>query len=50
MFLDSPNGKRLMIEKSTFVWRGLRRTLRPTLPKSVPVAPAVADPVELGIT
>ncbi len=49
MFFDSPNGKRLMIEKSTFACRGPRRTLRPTLPKSVPVALAVAVPFELGI-
>ena len=39
-----------MIEKSTLVWRGPRKTLRPTLPKSVPFTPAVAVPFELGIT
>src|SRR6266852_1637726 len=50
MLLDSRIGKRLMTEKSTLVCLGPRRTLRPTLPKSVPVAPAVAVPFELGIT
>src|SRR6476659_5874743 len=49
MFLDSANGKRLIIEKSTLVCRGPRKTLRPTLPKSVPFAPAKAVPFELGI-
>ncbi len=39
-----------MTEKSTFVCRGPRRTLRPTLPMSVPCAPAMAVPFELGIT
>ena len=48
-FFASPNGKRLKIEKSTFVCRGPRRTLRPTLPMSVLVAPATAIPSELGI-
>src|SRR3954452_9177699 len=48
-FLDSANGKRLITEKSTFAWRGPRSTLRPTLPKSVPVAFAIAVPFELGI-
>ena len=43
-----------MIEKSTFDCRGPRKTLRPTLPMSVPgctggVEPATADPFELGI-
>src|SRR5712664_3003106 len=50
MFFDSPIGKRLITEKSTLGCPGPRRTLRPTLPKSVPVAPAVAVPFELGIT
>ena len=49
MFLDSPNGKRLMTEKSRLVCLGPRKTLRPTLPRSVPVAPAMAVPFELGI-
>src|SRR5881394_603481 len=49
MFLDSANGKRLIAEKSTFTWPGPRSTLRPTLPKSVPVAFAIAAPFELGI-
>src|SRR5947207_12054318 len=49
MFLDSANGKRLITEKSTFTWPGPRSTLRPTLPKSVPVAFAIAVPFELGI-
>ena len=48
-FLDSPNGNRLSTEKSTFVWLGPRKTFRPTLPMSVPVASAVAAPFELGI-
>ncbi len=48
-FFDSRIGKRLMTEKSTLVCLGPRRTLRPTLPKSVPVALAVAVPFELGI-
>src|SRR2546425_8377249 len=50
MFFDSRIGKRLIIEKSTLIWFGPRRTLRPMLPKSVPFAPAVAAPFELGIT
>src|SRR5207237_1834251 len=50
MFFDSRRGKRLITEKSTFTCFGPRRTLRPTLPKSVPVAPAVAVPLELGIS
>src|SRR2546422_3287166 len=50
MLFDSRIGKRLIIEKSTLVWFGPRRTLRPTFPKSVPFAPAVAAPFELGIT
>src|SRR2546421_10987697 len=50
MFFDSLIGKRLMIEKSTLVCRGSRKTLRPTLPKSVPVAAAMAVPFELGIS
>src|SRR5207245_1153145 len=49
-FFDSLIGKRLMIEKSTFVCFGPRKTLRPMLPKSVPVSPAIAVPFELGIT
>src|SRR3989442_10437237 len=49
MFFDSANGKRLITEKSTFTWPGPRSTLRPTLPKSVPVALAIAVPFELGI-
>src|SRR5947209_774858 len=55
-FFDSLNGKRLMIEKSTFVCRGPRKTLRPTLPMSVQttaafehVASATAAPPELGM-
>ena len=39
-----------MIEKSTLFCDGPRNTLRPTVPKSVPVAPAIALPLELGIT
>src|SRR5258705_13439800 len=50
MFFDSRIGKRLITEKSTLTCPGPRRTLRPTFPKSVPVAHAVADPFELGIT
>ncbi len=50
MFLDSPIGKRLLIEKSTFTCFGPRKTFRPTLPKSVPAVPAVAVPFELGIS
>src|SRR5438128_3063991 len=49
MLFDSQIGKRLITEKSTLVWFGPRKTLRPTLPKSVPFAPAVAVPFELGI-
>src|SRR5947208_2306081 len=49
MLFDSRIGKRLIIEKSILVCLGPRRTLRPTLPKSVPFAPAVAAPFELGI-
>src|SRR5438128_4803677 len=55
MFFDSLIGKRLITEKSAFVCRGPRRTLRPTLPKSVPnvwlgsETPATAVPPELGI-
>src|SRR5436305_4554813 len=49
MFLDSRNGKRLITEKSTLTWPGPRRTLRPTFPKSVPVAFAIAVLFELGI-
>src|SRR5213080_1867156 len=49
-FFDSLMGKRLMTEKSTLVCRGPRKTLRPTLPKSVPVVSALAVPFELGIT
>src|SRR6267378_3699571 len=55
MFFDSPSGRRLMTEKSTFVCFGPRRTLRPTLPKSVHTivgsphgAPAAAPMFELG--
>src|SRR5437867_12963578 len=50
MVFDSRMGKRLIIEKSTLIWFGPRRTLRPALPKSVPFAPAVAAAFELGIT
>src|SRR2546425_10173830 len=50
MLFASRIGKRLITEKSTLVCLGPRRTLRPTLPKSVPFAPAVAVPFELGIT
>ena len=39
-----------MTEKSTFVCLGPRKTLRPTLPMSVPDAPARAVPFELGIS
>ena len=38
-----------MIEKSKFACRGPRRTLRPTLPMSVPRPSARAVPFELGI-
>src|SRR5712692_4547042 len=50
MLFDSPTGKRLMMEKSTLTCFGPRSTLRPTLPKSVPVTPAGAVPFELGIS
>ena len=50
IFFDSANGNRLVIEKSTLVCFGPRKTLRPTLPKSVPASLAVAVPCELGIT
>src|SRR5260370_18406229 len=55
MLFDSLIGKCLMTEKSTFVCRGPRNTLRPTFPMSVPnevpavTTPAVAQPPELRI-
>ena len=50
MFFDSSIVKRLMMEKSMLLCLGPRSTLRPTLPKSLPVWPAVAVPLELGIS
>src|SRR5215475_2572001 len=49
MLFDSSIRNRLITERSTFDWRGPRRTLRPRLPMSVPVSPATAAPLELGI-
>jgi hypothetical protein len=49
MFLTSPNGRRLPTERSTLICCGPRKTLRPTFPKSGPVASAIAVPLELGI-
>src|SRR6185369_10695728 len=48
-FFCSDRRNRLMIEKSEFACRGPRRTLRPTLPMSVPRPSARAVPLELGI-
>ncbi len=50
MLFDSAMRKRLMIEKSMLLWRGPRSRFRPTFPMSVPSAPAVAAPFELGMT
>src|SRR2546426_505373 len=56
MFFDSRIGKRLITEKSTLFCPGPRKTLRPTLPRSVQttaafehVVSATAAPPELGI-
>src|SRR5262245_18960363 len=46
---DSLSGKRFVNAMSTFLCPGPRSTLRPTLPKSVPTAFAIAWPCELGI-
>src|SRR5271169_2639273 len=49
MSLDSAKRNRLVMAKSTFTWLGPRRQLRPTIPRSVPVADATAIPRELGM-